>query len=194
MEAGHIILPERDNHWNPESAHAYQWSIWDAALPYVRSWRVAIDCGAHVGIFTRRMEDKFEDVYAFEPQADVFRCLAQNTQRARLFNCLLWSEPAKLGMRLADHPNSGAAEVDRAADGTYPAMRLDAFGISEAGLIKIDVQDSETDILMGASQTLSSKPVLIVENSGRDPRLVPMLSDIGYRCVVRVRRDEVWVR
>jgi hypothetical protein len=117
-----VILPARDTHWDPKTAHLYQQDVWDAAMPYVKKWRVAIDCGAHVGIFTRRMEERFEEVYAFEPQADNFRCLAQNTTKARLFNCLLWSVPGRLAMKMDDHPNTGAGEIDVSGAGKYPAM------------------------------------------------------------------------
>jgi len=187
-------LPPRDSHWRPESASDYQKDVWDAALPHVRDWRVAVDCGAHVGIFTRRMEAKFAEVYAFEPQADNFRCLAQNTTKARLFNCLLWSEPVRMAMKLDDHPNTGAGEIDHTRIGSYPAMALDDLSLSEVGLMKLDVQDAESDVLIGAKETLvRCRPVLIVEDTGRDLRLGDVLARLNYKQVARVRRDGIWV-
>jgi len=189
-----MILPARDRHWSPEFVTEYQRDVWDAAMPYVRNWRVAIDCGAHVGIFTRRMEERFEEVYAFEPLADNFRCLAQNTTKARLFNCLLFSEPTRLAMKLVDHPNTGAGEIDHTVPGVYPAMALDDLNLSGVGLMKLDVQDSESDVLIGAKETMGRcRPVLIVEDSGRDSRLACVLKGLNYKQVARVRRDGIWV-
>ena len=190
-----MILPSRDRHWSPEFVTEYQRDVWDAAMPYVENWRVAIDCGAHVGIFTRRMEERFEEVYAFEPLADNFRCLAQNTTKARLFNCLLFSEPTRLAMKLDDHPNTGASEIDHTKEGSYPAIALDDLKLCGVDLIKLDVQDAESDVLLGAKETLDRyRPVLIVEDTGRDIRLCDVLESMNYKQVARVRRDGIWVR
>lgn len=189
-----MIFPPRDTHWNAETAHAYQQDVWDAAIRHVRNWSVAIDCGAHVGIFTRRMEERFAEVYAFEPLADNFRCLAQNTSKAFLFNCVLWNGVGKVAMRLTEHPNSGAAEVSGTMDGKYPAISLDAFCFRNVGLIKLDVQGSESVLLRGAKRTLMDGPVLIVENTGTDLLLEPVLEESKYVRVDKIRRDEIWVR
>jgi len=61
--------------------------------------------------------------------------------------------------------------------------------------VKLDVQDSESDVLIGAKETMGRcLPVLIVEDSGRDPRLAGVLGGLNYKQVARVRRDGVWVR
>lgn len=189
-----MILPARDTHWDPKTAHEYQQQVYEVALTYVRDFGVAIDCGAHVGIFTQRMELTFDRVYAFEPHPENFRCLAQNTTKAHLFNCCLWSVPSHVAMRLTDHPNSGAPEVIPGVDGLIPALPLDAFNIEGAGLIKLDVQDSESEVICGAVRTLKSNPVLIVEITGRDEHLLPLLKDIGYKQAAIVNKDQVWVR
>lgn len=163
-------------------------------MPYVQTWDIAIDGGAHVGIFTRRMEDRFAHVYAFEPERDNFRCLAQNTTKARLFNCLLWHQPEMLSMKLTGHHNSGAGEIDLDQRGDVPALHLDALRLPSAGLIKLDVQDAESCVLMGAERLIrGSHPVLIVENTGRDEFLMPTLEQLNYRRVEKIRRDEIWV-
>ncbi len=47
--------------------------------------------------------------------------------------------------------------------------------------VKIDVQGAELNTLRGAHSTLSrSHPILLIERPERDPRIVPMLSSLGY--------------
>lgn len=189
-------FPDRCTHWagQDDPVATYQMGIYRAAMPFVRNRRVAIDCGAHVGIFTKRMEADFEDVYSFEPMPDNFRCLAANTTKARLFNCLLWDRPARLGMKLEDHPNSGAPEIVPGVTGNYPAMSLDSFCIPNVDLIKLDVQGAEDWVLLGAKNTLATNPVVIIEMKGDVADVVRTLEEYGYQRAVQIRYDEVWVK
>jgi hypothetical protein len=186
-------FPARCTHWQGDTWQHYQEPIYLEAMKHVTNRSLAIDLGAHVGIFTTRMERDFDEVYSFEPAADNFRCLAQNTTKARLFNCCVWSSEAKLGMRLETHHNSGANEV--CGPGNYPALPLDVFNV-RPGLIKMDIQGSECHALTGAIGALLAKPVLIVEsyrNGAVDTELERLLDSLGYRKVVNINKDGVWV-
>ena len=188
MASKDFVFPERCTHWPSGTVEHYQEAVYLKALKYVRNFDVAIDCGAHVGIFTRRMERDFGEVYAFEPAKDNFRCLARNTTRARLMNCCLWHKPALLGMKFEDHHNSGANEVEGL--GNTPAIPLDTFGL-HPDLIKLDVQDSEISVLRGAVKTLENRPVLIIEV--QNDQIEPYLRSIGYEHQKTFRRDQIWV-
>lgn len=187
-----LIFPKRDTHWklNPEQ---YQLEAYREAMKHVTQRRVAIDCGAHVGIFTVRMEADFESVYAFEPAIDTFKCLARNTTKAKLFNCCLWHEFDLLAMRFEDHKNSGANEVIHGETGTYPAIPLDVFRIKNVDLIKMDIQGSEKQAFAGALKTLESNPVLIME-VGKDIVLEQVLTSSGYKQVSIQGKNQIWVR
>jgi len=191
-----LKFPDRCTHWagQEDPVATYQVGIYRAAMAFVRNRRVAIDCGAHVGIFTSRMEADFADVYSFEPMPDNFRCLAANTSKARLFNCLLWDKTARLSMRLEDHPNSGAPEIVKGVPGNYPAMSLDSFGIENVDLIKLDVQGAEDWVLLGAAKTLASNPVIIIEMKGDVADVTRTLIEYGYQRAVQIRYDDVWVK
>jgi len=186
-------FPDRCDHWRGESWRHYQEPIYEVAMQYVTNRSLAIDLGAHVGIFTTRMERDFDEVYSFEPAADNFRCLAQNTRKAHLFNCCVWSTEAKLAMKYENHHNSGANEV--CGEGSYPALPLDVFNL-RPGLIKLDIQGSECHALAGAIGTLLAKPVLIVEswkNGAPDTELEEFLGSLRYRSAVGINKDGVWI-
>ena len=47
-----------------------------AALKYVNHWRNCIDIGSNVGMWTRELAQKFEQVYCFEPNPNFIECLS----------------------------------------------------------------------------------------------------------------------
>jgi len=189
-----VRFPARDVHFADmvDAAKHYQRLIYDEALKRTTGRRYAVDLGAHCGIFTCRMEEDFENVVAFEPAADNFRCLVENTTKARLLNVCVWHEPAMLEMVLQDHNNSGANEVDKSKRGAFPAMPLDALGLDCVDLIKLDIQGCELEALRGAARTLESNPVLIVEHT--DWTVYHYLVGIGYKPQAQFSRDAVWTR
>jgi FkbM family methyltransferase len=141
-----------------------------------------VDVGAHVGYFSRffaRQVGRDGSVYAFEPDPDTFAILERNTGRypqVKRFNCAvldrdetvtiykgrhrgttsLWPENAE---RQSEMPFSVAAtSLDKALDGV------------RVGLVKIDVEGAEQEVLAGMERILERSPsaVLIVEcNRGR---------------------------
>src|SRR5688500_14433533 len=84
-----IWLPDGEQHF-PEwmSRHGelvdgkgtYQIRKWRACLPWIRQWRVAVDVGAHVGLWSMHMVRQFRHVHAFEPMAPFRVCFARNVQ------------------------------------------------------------------------------------------------------------------
>jgi FkbM family methyltransferase len=54
--------------------------------------------------------------------------------------------------------------------------------VSVIGAMKIDVEGFETDVLIGAEQTLRNhKPLIMIEGANRVPTVVEFLSSIGYQ-------------
>jgi hypothetical protein len=78
--------------------------------------------------------------------------------------------------------NTGMTHVRAGAGGSTPMETLDAFGIADVDLVKIDVEGYERFVLEGARQTLLRyKPVVIVEQkSGSDRYAVDRLAALRY--------------
>lgn len=67
----------------------YQADKVDAALAQVKGFRVAVDCGAWVGAWTRELTRRFERAIAIELSADNVRCVRKNAPRAEVLHCAL---------------------------------------------------------------------------------------------------------
>lgn len=189
-----IYLPARDNHFHGKVTD-YQKPIYDKAMEWVAGTNgVAIDAGAHVGIFTRRMAP-FLEVIAFEPDAENYACLVENVAE------ISWVRPIRGALGRADGwgktrvdaaHNSGAKSFVPCDDGDVRIFTIDRFIGTDVKLIKIDTQGAELDILMGANMTLRrDKPVLIVEMP--DTETTVYLCSLGYKPVDRVNKDQIFV-
>ncbi len=133
---------------------------------------VAVDVGAHWGLYTYAMRRAFREVYAFEPLDECLEFLRTYDQpEIQLHACCL-----------SDHDGNSSLMVPIAEDGRLlqgnaslenreaglerivPTRTLDSFDLSDVALIKIDTEGHEISVLEGASELLGrEKPYLLVE-------------------------------
>lgn len=130
-----------------------------AAMAFVGSFNMAIDIGAHRGIYTKAMLERFEKVVAIEPTD-----LAEKIDpRAFIIKAAMGSRSGYCSM----HPgprNNGQTHVIQGKDTIV--LPLDQYGF-EPDFIKIDVEGMEFDVLRGAKNTiLTHRPVIMIEENG----------------------------
>jgi FkbM family methyltransferase len=153
----------------------------DIALSYVTNFETAIDIGAHIGISVLHWEEKFNKIYAYEPMLDHFNCLIENTKnfsQIESFNYAISNSNAILKGTYRTLKNSGSFQL---VDNDYQqpskklprklydieTHRLDEFSFNGVGLIKIDVEGWELEVLKGAINTINKhRPVLLIEFTG----------------------------
>lgn len=151
---------------------------------------LCIDVGANIGFMSMALATKY-NVVAFEPQSELFDLLDENVpENVRVYNVALGSKNGIAHMpkiRYGDKGNyGGVGIVKNSGFGTVPVeMRtLDSFGFSDVGLIKIDVEGYELEVLKGAVETINKySPVLYVEDDREDKRasLRAFIRDLGYK-------------
>lgn len=192
-----LVFPATDDHFGGQVME-YQKAVFNMAMGYVDDMDLlgtAIDAGAHVGIFTRRMR-VFSEVLAFEPDPENYACLVENTAmlpNVRPIHAALGRDNGWCDVVVDHRPNSGARSVDLHPNGQVRVFPIDLFLTSPVKLIKIDTQGAEYDILMGANMVLRrDKPVLIVEMPDTDTTIY--LCNLGYYIAGRVNKDQVFVR
>lgn len=176
-----IWLPDADTHFEhhlnagPEFAGAgtYQMKKINAALGQCHDRRrVAVDVGAHVGLWSRVLARHFHEVHAFEPLPHLQECFLANTQdceNVTLYHGAVSHQPGVLRMESVDD-NSGNSRVGvDGARGTYPAHAVTLDGelmrIShKVDLIKIDVEGWELRVVEGARELImAARPIIVVE-------------------------------
>lgn len=174
-----IWLPETEEHLipfienGPEFAGAgtYQLHKLQAAFPYIKNFRHAVDVGAHVGLWSRILARCFARVTAFEPIEDHRACFSENVRPGQ--GCEVELHPFALASKeevlpFALSPEStGGTHVRMENTGAGPevvARPLDSFSLAQVDFLKIDCEGYEYYILQGAEQTVrQERPCIVVE-------------------------------
>lgn len=190
----------------------------DASLKYVTNFDGCVDIGAHVGISVLQWAPLFKQVTGFEPMVDHYDCLVKNTahlDNVNVHNCAMSNESQMLKGAYRTMKNSGSFQlVDEAFVATnhkktkiydIPSRRLDEFEFDSIGLIKIDVEGWEFEVLKGAKETIKKhRPVLMVEfthGGGRENKSMhsynvdeyyAFIDELGYKQVAEVDGDTIY--
>ena len=153
----------------------------------------AIDVGANVGHYTKRMSDLVSDVghvIAFEPVPDVFSLLTANARNYRyqnltLLNAAASDRPGLVGISIPSFetglPNYYEAQISPGAKGLQTmTLAIDSLRLPQPiRLVKIDAEGHEAKVLRGMKQLLGrDKPILIIEVS--TPEVDRFLEPFGY--------------
>lgn len=181
------------------SGGVYQISQLNRSLEFVTTWEMAIDIGAHVGLWSKLLVQKFRRVVAFEPMSPMRACLEKNVISDRI-----QVVPIALGNRHGavsftyDETHTGSTHIDLAATGFIPLGKLDDFEFTNVGYIKLDCEGFEQDALEGAASTLTrNKPIVIVEEKlhgvrhyGKRPyAAIEYLESLGAEVLDRIGDD-----
>jgi len=167
----------------------------EMAYPHVKDFALAIDGGANVGLFTRRLARKFDTVWAFEPDPINYQCLLMNTENIKnvvTFNFAL-SDVAKewniSDVKMGTWPAKRHL-VEGGTGGLVRAITLDSLN-PMPGFVKLDLEGHEYNALLGMPDVLEHHPVVMYEDTekfrsrydGGDP--AELLLELGAHEVAR---------
>lgn len=181
----------------------YQYPLYAEGLRWCKARRVAVDVGAHVGLFSYWMVRDFAQLIAVEPVAAHRACWEQNVRARpgdRLLACAFGAAVGAVQLAQAAEGSSGGTYV--AGPGEIPMLTLDSLTLEVLDLLKIDTEGYESDVIKGGLETLARcHPVCIVEQRpaqvARYPQgkleAVRRLERLGAVIVWTDRRDYVLV-
>ena len=169
----------------------------DRALKYVTDWRTCVDVGACVGMWTRFLQEDFDQVVCFEPNPIFTRCWHQNipARSNAVLHEVGLSDHAHTTNYLPDRPQN-LSRTDK--EGNISLCTLDSYALVDVDFIKIDVDGYEDRVLAGAVHTVeSSRPVINIEMKTAKRRQicdasVQTLKRLNYARQERNKSDEVW--
>jgi FkbM family methyltransferase len=203
-----VFVPDEETQMIPSLEQTGSWQLnhLDMALKYVRSMRVALDLGAHVGTWTTALATKFEYVMAFEPVPKTYACLLENIRyltNVSASNCAVanvegfwrWQYDDKWGSG-----NSGGCWLTRDKAGPVRALTIDQLEINNVDFMKVDVEGMEPLAFQGAVNTIRRcKPVILWERKPRFAKRYPgappaehILTALGMKPLESAKADQIW--
>lgn len=211
-------IPEWDNHFHKQIKDGvYQKKQREYALSFVKDWDIAIDIGANIGLWTKPLCEKFRFVWAFEPSLENWQHCHKNLEGIKNYqleqialsdkqaeNIELYSTSDSCGDLRITPIGEKAKVID-----TVDMMMLDNYYhelmpkyAGKVGLIKIDVQQHEKEVLLGARRILEEhSPVICIELPIRDEEeqtykviCKNILGGLGYREKGNVGKETIFIK
>ena len=211
-------IPEWDNHLHKRIKNGvYQKKQRDYALSYVKDWDIAIDIGANIGLWTKPLCEKFRFVWAFEPGRENWQHCHKNLEGMKNYqleqvalsdkqaeNVELYSTSESCGDLRITPIGEKAKVVDYVdmfmLDNYYHELMPKYAG--KVGLIKIDVQQHEKEVLLGARRILEEhSPVICIElptrtDEEKDYKIIcrNILGGLGYRELGKKNKETIFMK
>ena len=211
-------IPEWDNHLIKRIKNGvYQKKQRDYALSYVKDWDIAIDIGANIGLWTKPLCKKFRFVWAFEPSRENWEHCHKNLEGIKNYqleqvalsdkqaeDVKLYSTSDSCGDLRITPIGEKAKVVDYVdmmmLDNYYHELMPKYAG--KVGLIKIDVQEHEKEVLLGARRILEiHNPVVCIELPIRNEQeqlykviCKNILGGLGYREKGAHKKDTIFIK
>jgi FkbM family methyltransferase len=162
-----VWLPETEEHMKAFAkvdGWCYQGEKFIACLPYIRKFDIAVDVGAHCGLWSRQMALAFGKIYAFEPVPLHREAFVKNVPEGKyeLFPFACGDKDGMVKIK-TNPPSSGDANIDPDGDVEARVVRIDDVLNTPCDFLKIDTEGYEEFVLMGAERLLEYKPCVIVE-------------------------------
>ncbi len=141
--------------------------VYDHPAVHVKAGDIVIDCGAHIGGFTRvALESGARMVVAIEPERANILALRKNLEaeikagRVKIVEKGVWDSTGKLPLHTSDVGDSHSVVVpqNRHQDEVIEVTTLDALAealkLSRVDFIKMDIEGAERNALRGSRKTL----------------------------------------
>lgn len=203
---------EADGLLFPEASIAYDWAMHgnyeDSLIQWVKTLmdpsKIFLDIGAHVGTYSLGLAPVCAGVHSFECFPRTYNYLCANIALRGLDDritphCTALGDTIGTVQYTIRSPDGGGNTCLPLGGETrrLPCTTLDSFGLESVGLIKLDVEGYEVNVLRGAQETLrrSGYPLLLLESwsEARDAEGLPAsrlraevrdyLQSLGYRMI-----------
>lgn len=183
-------------------------------LEYIKSDSVVIDIGGHVGNHSMQFAKKAKKVYSFEPISQNYtlfekNMVLNNIKNVELFKIALSDNKCNLSINEEKSKfsiNSGAVFLKQSVQGTIKADSLDNVLFSslddEVSVIKIDVEEMEYPVIIGAKKIIEKfHPIIYTEifrpREGSEQKLKSIqefLNPLGYvNYYMKEFSGDIWV-
>lgn len=189
----------------------YQVNDIDQIIKYVPEEKksICIQAGGACGMWPLRFSNFFREVYTFEPVYSNYECLLKNTDGIRnIFRHNLGLSDAEKTIEIKYEKNKennhGSGYGVESTNGDIKTITIDSLSLPYCGLIQLDVEGMELDVLKGAYNTiLKHKPVICLEvkmlphmeRNNIDPlsAVLWLQNTFNYRPIFQINRDVILI-
>lgn len=154
---------------------------------YIPSYgKVAIDCGANVGKWTRPLAEIFDKVIAIEPDPRACaRSMCNLPENAEIIQAAVGAEKGKLDFSLMPKTkHSFLGKWKEAVEHiVVNVLTLDDFLDYEVDFVKVDVEGNEVNVIQGAESLIRTRrPMMVIElHSGTEDKVKKAMSKFDYQ-------------
>lgn len=151
----------------------YEEDFLNSVRKYIKKDMTLLDIGGNIGNHTVYFEKECGAafVYVFEPVEKTGLILEKNiqlnglTKKTEVVHAALGSETSRGSIKSYNPENLGGTKIQEDEDGSIRIISLDSMKIEKKiGLIKIDVEGFECEVLKGGEKTIKRDlPVICIE-------------------------------
>ena len=152
--------------------------------------RVALDIGAHVGLWSQRLSPVFNEVIAFEPVPAHIECFHKNCeglQNVKIHEVAISDEVGRQGMKVVSQGNTGMSALNKRIYGVktdsvlVKVQTLDSYNLQNVDFIKMDIEGNEVKALQGSIGLLKRcRPLIFIEDHYHTSKKKDSDSSIDY--------------
>lgn len=177
------------------TAGVYDLAVVEILLRLADPKLLAVDAGANIGAMTGALAARAGEVWAFEPHPDVHRRLVANVARfaglsgfapCRVFDSALSDTDGEGRLEVPDGfgENQGLARLAPTGGVPIRTVRLDTLlGDRDLGVLKVDVEGHELNVLRGTAAALAAgrvRHVVFEDHVGAHSPVRDFLREHGY--------------
>jgi len=136
---------------------------WEKSIPFIYSFRNAVDIGCRDGEYTRHLQNVFNHVFCFDPRKRPLFSGNVIKEKVTHFTCALGNTKNK-------YPRVGNnAMKEKYIPDPHSLPTLDSFDFKNIDYIKIDTDGYEYDIIQGGLNTIQKyRPLIVCETDRAD--------------------------
>lgn len=201
------IEKRSDNlYWPVQDTTCYNWTYREIdavseVFAACDNYRSIVHAGANVGAYALKFAERFNTVYAFEPDTTNFKCLALNTINTNnilLYQGVLGCFNKTVNIENNEPTNCGTGLVT--TTGNLPQFTIDSLHLDTVDCIHLDVEGYEMFALMGALNTIQRcSPTIVLEWLDHGNRfgisqqtIMNFLASLGYNKMKKVASDMIF--
>jgi FkbM family methyltransferase len=169
---------------------------WRLLKQLIRPGMTVVEAGANIGAHSIDMARACAPgpFYAFEPQPRIFQILCANLALNDIANAFAYPEgcgevAGEAVVPLVDYSQQGNFGGLALKTGGERGVRvrirpLDELELPACGLLKVDVEGFEPQVLRGARRTIARcRPAIYIENdrSAQQQAVISLIAEMGYR-------------